>query len=173
MNDFSPHSADPAPLDFSIAAEATPDSDEIERRVRRLENEVNALKDTRALEDRIVVRVSDHFQKAGLAGAYPAASKDRLSRESYARLLFNILIDARLMLLMFFDKRFTLAWTTHLAVWVIIPAILTSGWWFPAAYFPYLGTFLDKFFDLLLGFCVYQALSRDLRRYREMLGLRR
>jgi hypothetical protein len=173
MNDFSPASDEPAPLDFSIAAETSPNTDEIERRVRRLENEVNALKDTRALEDRIVLRVTDHFEKAGLAGAYSAASKDRLSRESYARLLFNILIDARLMLLMFFDKRFTLAWTTHLAVWVIIPAILTSGWWFPAAYFPYLGTFLDKFFDLLLGFCVYRAVSRDLRRYRETLGLRR
>jgi hypothetical protein len=164
---------EPLPHAIAIDESANADAAEIEKRLARLEREIDVLKDTQALEDRVVERITDRLQRVGFgeSNAYP--SKDRLSRESYARLLFNILIDARLMVLTFFNKRFPLAWTTHVAVWILIPAILTSGWWFPAAYFPYLGTFFDKAFDLLLGFCVYRALSREVRRYRESLGLRR
>ena len=169
MNHVASATDEQTPVASLIEVEAV-NLEVIEKRLTNLENEVDGLKDTRAQEDRIVQRVTDQLQKPGFAGAN---LKDRLSRESYARLLFNILIDARLMVLMFFDKRFPLAWTTHVAVWILIPAILTSSWWFPAAYFPYLGTFFDKAFDLLLGFCVYRALSREVRRYRESLGLRR
>ena len=162
-------------MDYSIVAEDYSRHEDLEKRLARLEDEVNTLKDTRALEQRIVARVTENLQKSGFApaGVHPHPEAPRLSRESYARLLFNILIDARLMFLMFFDKRFVLAGTTHLAVWLFIPAILTSSWWFPAAYLPFLGQFLDKLLDLLLAFCVYRALSREVGRYREMLGLRR
>ena len=81
--------------------------------------------------------------------------------------------DARLMFRMLLDKRYVLAWTTHLVVWPSLFAILTSRWWFPIGWIPFVGGSLDKVLDLLLAFCAYKALSRELRRYREMLAHRR
>ena len=73
---------------------------------------------------------------------------------------------------MLLDRRYTQAWTTHVIVWLFIPAILMSSWWFPLAYVPFLGSFLDKLLDLLLAFCVYKALSREVLHYRDMLDRR-
>ena len=79
-----------------------------------------------------------------------------------------MLADARLLVRMLRDKRYTMAWTTHLVVWLFFPAILTSFWWFPLSWIPFIGFVLEKTLDLLLAFCVYKALSRELRRYREI-----
>ncbi len=95
------------------------------------------------------------------------------SRASYAWLLVDMIADGRLLIVMLFDRHYAMAWTTHLIVWLFIPAILTSGWWFPLAWVPILGHYLDKVFDLLLAFCVYKALSRELWRYMEMVRVRR
>ena len=70
---------------------------------------------------------------------------------------------------MMLDSRYHMAWTTHLIVWLFLPAILLSGWWFPLAWLPVVGHYLDKVLDLLLGFCIYKALSRELRRYRDLV----
>jgi hypothetical protein len=83
--------------------------------------------------------------------------------------LLDMVADGRLMLKMLFDRRYTMAWTTYMVVWLFVPAILLSGWWFPLAYVPLIGSYLDKIFDLILAFCIYKALSREAHRYRQLL----
>ncbi|MCI0463457.1 MAG: hypothetical protein L0Z62_41495 [Gemmataceae bacterium] len=80
-------------------------------------------------------------------------------------LLVDLFRELRAMVRMFFDVRYNVAWSTRIIVLILLPLIFTSGWWFPLAYFPFLGTFFMKVLDLLLTFFVYKALSREARRY--------
>jgi hypothetical protein len=80
-------------------------------------------------------------------------------------LLFDLLRELRAMVRMFFDVRYNVGWSARVVVLILLPLIFTSGWWFPLAYFPFLGTFFMKALDLLLTFVVYKALSREARRY--------
>ena len=178
-------------MDLSVdgaPAPAAPPSAEapgLQQRVERLEVAVEALKDTQALEERVVVRVTERLQSTvnalsdkvtanapAAAARKPTAVEDTIARHprgQYVWLFVDMYWSARLMFSMFFDRRYAMAWTTHMIAWLFIPAILTSGWWFPLAWLPIIGTYLDKTLDLLLAFCVYKALSRELRRYREVV----
>ncbi len=80
-------------------------------------------------------------------------------------LFLDLWRELRAMVRMFFDVTYHVAWSTRLTVLVLVPLILTSGWWFPLAYFPVLGTLFDKTLDLVLAFFAYKALSREARRY--------
>jgi hypothetical protein len=185
MNDPATPVDDSISMNLSMEAPAGPEGTDLEARVRRLEEEVGALQDTKALEERIVERVSERLQKVASsdhftavppiqtgAGAAPdwgqATPGGRRRRHGW--LLYDLFADARLILVMLRDRRYAWAWTTHLVVWLFIPAILTSGLWFPLAWIYVIGPPLDKLFDLLLAFCVYKALSREARHYREMCG---
>ena len=48
-----------APMNLSMEAQPAPQGIDLERRVQRLENEINILKDTKALEERVALRVTD------------------------------------------------------------------------------------------------------------------
>jgi hypothetical protein len=180
MNDPGTPVDDSISMNLSMEAPAGPDGTDLEARVRRLEEEVGALQDTKALEERIVERVTERLQKVASSDRFTAVPPIQTGagaapewgqaapRRRHAWLLYDLVADARLIVVMFFDRRYALAWTTHLVVWLFIPAILTSSWWFPPAWIPILGQYLDKLFDLLLAFCVYKALSREVRHYREM-----
>jgi len=183
MNEPATISDFPPAMDLSVEAQPGPDGRDLERRVQSLEKEIGALKDTKALEERVADRVTERLQKttysnqftatppaAGVPPAVPFAKAIPIPRGNYAWLFFDMFVDARFFFLMLFDKRYTLAWTTHVVLWVLIPVILTSAWWFPAAYIPFLGPFLDKALDLILAFFVYKTLSREVSRYRQMLG---
>jgi hypothetical protein len=186
MNDPPTLSAITAPMDLSVETQTTLNGSDLEGRVRRLEEEITALKDTKALEERVALRVAERLQKNAVADQFtataPAGSRARgtasfsderpvqAARASYKWLLFDMVADARLIVRMLFDNRYAQAWTTHLVVWLFIPAILTSRWWFLPAYIPFIGSFFDKALDLLLAFCVYKALSREARRYRDIFG---
>ena len=184
MNDPATLSDLPPPMNLSVDGLTRPDGLDLAKRVERLEGDVSALKDSSALEERVVARVTERLQKntrsdqftatpppaSPAHNSYPEATPIPATAGSYAWLFFDMFTDARLMILMMLDRRYTVAWTTHLVVWVFIPAILTSGWWFPFAYLPFFGHLLDKLLDLLLAFGVYKALGRELHRYREVLG---
>ena len=188
MND--PATLADVPLNLSVDGPADPDSSELAQRIARLENEVCALKastltDNAALENRLVERVTERLQKAvrsdHITATPPMASAPRAAfaeapqrspSHGYSWLFIDMFTDARLMVLMLLDRRYSVAWTTHLIFWVFVPAILTSGWWFPFAYLPFLGHPVDKLLDLLLAFGVYKALSREVRCYREAINHR-
>src|SRR2546429_621023 len=132
MNDPAPLSADSGPLNLSVDTQATL---ALEKRVQCLEDDVKVLKDTTSLEERVVERVTDHLRKTTLAdkfsagparGALPTSLKDGpAARGRYTWLFFDMASEARLLLVMLFDRRYALAWTTHMVVWLFIPAILT------------------------------------------------
>jgi hypothetical protein len=191
MNDPATLSDIP-PLNLSVDEHAASDSLELTHRIERLENEVAALKagarqESAALEERICERVTERLQRSTRAdqftatppmgsaarASYAEPTPSRPSARGYAWLFVDMFADARLMVLMLMDRRYTVAWTTHLVVWLFVPAILTSAWWFPFAYLPFFGHPFDKLLDLLLAFGVYKALSREVRRYREVIKERR
>jgi hypothetical protein len=188
MNDSAMPLDGSAPMNLSVEAQPGAVGADLEQRVQRLEEEIDALKDTKALEERVVERVTERLRKEagsdrftatppsqpvlGPASSYWDQAAAGARRTRHAWLLYDLFADARLIVVMLFDRRYALAWTTHLVVWLFIPAILTSWWWFPPAWIPILGHFLDKLFDLLLAFCVYKALSREARHYRELLDQR-
>ncbi len=189
MND--PATIADAPLNLSVDGHAGADALELAQRVARLENDVcglkaNAVKDSAALENRIVERVTERLQKNAssdqVTATPPMASAARATfaepplqpafRRGYSWLFVDMFTDARLIVLMLLDRRYSVAWTTHLVFWVVVPAILTSGWWFPLAYLPFLGHPVDKLLDLFLAFGVYKALSREVHSYREAISHR-
>jgi hypothetical protein len=186
MNDHGTSADAPAPMNLSVDGQPGQNGADLDQRVQRLEAQVAALGDAKELEERIAQRVTERLrtseQFTAKAPVTPGPAQADLPYEEppfrpmpghYAWLFVDMLADARLMFLMLLDRRYAMAWTTHLVVWLFVPAILLSGWWFPVAYFPILGPYLDKVLDLLLAFCVYKALSRETRRYREVLEHRR
>lgn len=154
---------------------------DLEARVQRLEETVAALQDTHDLEERIVERVTERLQheaprtQSVTAQAPQPAPRFALAAASSTPpdpgtrwLLVDMVASARLLVRMLCDRRFHLAWNTHLIVWTCLAAIALSGWWFPPAYLFAVGTYFEKAVDLLLAFCIYKALSRELRRYRAL-----
>ncbi len=187
MNEPVPHAHGPPPVILSMDVQPSPSGTSLEARVRQLEDEIVALRNTKALEERIVDKVTERLQRATGADRFTAAAPRRPgttgevlasienmspTRGGFAWLFVDMFVDGRLMCLMLWDKRYTMAWTTHLVVWLFIPAIITSRWWFPASYIPFIGGFADKILDLLLAFGVYKALSREVKRYRNTLDVR-
>ena len=63
MNDSAPHSDNPPPVNLSMEAQTDFGRVDLERRVQHLEDEVNALKDTKALEERVAAKVTERLQK--------------------------------------------------------------------------------------------------------------
>jgi hypothetical protein len=88
-------------------------------------------------------------------------------------LLFDLAAEMRAMVSMFFDRNYHTAWTTRIAVLVLIPMILLSHWWFAFAWVPLVGPILDKILNLALAFFLYKALSREAHRYLETAGRHR
>jgi hypothetical protein len=101
----------------------------------------------------------------------PPAPWPRLVRRSW--LLIDLAAELRAMVRMFFDIHYHVGWTTRLIVFVLVPVILLSHWWFPLAWVPLVGRYVDKVLDLFLAFFVYKALSREAQRYLETRGGRR
>jgi hypothetical protein len=86
-------------------------------------------------------------------------------------LFFDLIDELRTMVRMFFDVRYHVAWSTRLTVLVLLALIFTSGLWCPLGWIWFIGAILDKVIDLILAFFVYRALSREVRRYREIKAL--
>jgi hypothetical protein len=96
------------------------------------------------------------------------ARRPGVKRHSW--LLFDLIAELRAMVGMFFDVRYHIAWSTRLTVLILLALILTSGLWSPLSWIPIVSGIIDKVVDLILAFCVYHALSREVRRYREIKG---
>jgi hypothetical protein len=170
------------------------------QRVQRLEDAVAALQDTQHLEDRVYERVTERLQGKPAAAPsravktmiaaerrttepQPATAEEPLPAapallpaltapllRPSAWLLFDLISEARTILRMFFDIRYRVAWSTYLVVLVLVPFIITSHWWVPLSGFPVVGPLIDKVVDLILAFVVFKVLSREARRYREVVA---
>jgi hypothetical protein len=151
--------------DLSVG-ESEPALAALERRVQHLEEAVTALQEHQRAENSQV--------KVGAPPAEnPPPPQEHVERRTFSDLpparsswlLVDILSEARIMVRMFFDIHFKMAWYTRPAVVILLLMILTSGLWL--GWVPLLGFVLIKIWDLVLAFLIYKILSREARRYRE------
>jgi len=133
----------------------------LEERVRQLEQVVAALQDTRALEERVVERVSAQVKPSPLSGVresagvllqagrhlLPAAVSVLAEQGAPAAaavpapaaappprqswILFGVYAELRAIVRMYLDPRFRLTWQARLGPLVLLPAIALSGLWLP------------------------------------------
>jgi hypothetical protein len=80
---------------------------------------------------------------------------------------FDAYAEVRAVLRMFVDPRYPMSWASRLAPLALALLLLTSGYWAPGAGIPYVGTMIDKLWDLPLAFLLFKLLSHEARRYRE------
>lgn len=85
-------------------------------------------------------------------------------------LLFDFLAELRLILRMFFDIHYRVAWSTRVIVLVLVPMILLVHWWLPLSGVWVVGALIQHVVIMFLAFFVYKALSREARRYAESKG---
>jgi hypothetical protein len=148
--------------DEPVGAEGHGNGAALERRVRRLEDAVASLQDTRQLEDRVVERLS-RLQPAPAAPAREA-NTGRLILEATRRLLpapavevvpnpadaaprspaslpaprsvwflYDTYLELRVLLRMFVDPRYRLTWTTRTVPLFLLAAMFLPGLWVPGA----------------------------------------
>ncbi len=170
----------------------------LEQRVRRLEDAVAILQDTRQLEDRVCERVAKRVHRdsahaiqesagaiadagrkilptaLGMLGAKAdSAEQEHQSSSSFLRrpwLLFDAYAEARSMVRMYFDPRYRMSWQARTVPLILLVALLTSGFWLPGTSIPVMGSIFDKLVDIVLAFLAFKILSREARRYREVIA---
>ncbi len=197
--DRGKRSGEPAVLPGN-GAERPADSspEQLEHRVRRLEEAVAGLQDTRPMEERIVERVtekvaatvgtkeSSSFVTEAGRHLLPGALGQSTNPGSFAEngpaafgsaprrgWFFEAYDDLRAMVRMFSDRRYRphMTWTGFLTPFVLLVCIL-AVWLFMPTSLPLVGPLLklfDKLVDLILAFFAYKILIREVRRYREMV----
>jgi len=150
-------------------------------RVSKLEETVEALRDTENLETRIVERLRSrhdpaedvgrasqpvHPQETDVVHPSQQTPSPSLSSDPVKSpwLLFDMFREFTNMLAMLFDMSFHLGWTTRVIVIVILAVMMTCDWWmFPINVIPFgIGT---KIVNLLLGFVLFKVVSWETRRY--------
>jgi hypothetical protein len=191
MTEQAVAAGDAGVVDGGVPLGNTFDLPALEQRVRRLEDAVAQLQDTRYLEDRVLERLAARGRlnavrdSAGLildAGRQllPVAADvirtETRAAESHARatpaaaprtwLAFDIFADVRTMVKMFFDRRYRLSWTCRVVPAILLIFILLSQWLVPGAGIPLLGPILDKLIDVVLALVALKILSREAARYR-------
>jgi hypothetical protein len=168
--------------------------DGLESRVRRLEDAVAALQDTRDLEERVVRRVGDCVRRDSHGGRDsgllvsasrqllpaalevlrpPAVERPALppppSGLRGPRFVLDALAELRAIVRMYMDPRHRLSWTAYVVPFALVCLIATSWIWIPGtALLPgTVGTLVMKTVDLILAFVLYKFLSREARWYRD------
>lgn len=172
----------------SEATEATAEAvlHALEQRVHKLEQMVVVLQNTQVLEERIVerlsrkpevTRVEQVVSAPPLATLYPVALPSASPSAAKPRwIVLELMADLKSMVLMFFDIRFHVAWTTRLMALIVLPVILTG---IPFAYLPIISSIpilaglVPSVIHLFLAFFLFKFLCRDAQRYRESRAIRR
>jgi hypothetical protein len=100
--------------------------------------------------------------------SYPAAAVAAMTKGARRRWpLFDAWTEARAIVRMFVDPRYSLPWSSRLLALVLLAAFVTSKFWLPLTSLPIAGTLFDKTVDLVLGFALFKVLGHEARRYRE------
>lgn len=181
--------ATPAPEPLEPSLELRPRRDRwkvLEQRLAKLEQAVAQWPDASALQERLLRHLREEAPAANGAWADKVQAEPPSLRprddpsESRAApppvpappvavsagwLLFDTWRELRLIARMFRDLRYRVRWFTWFIVLLFLPIILLSEWWFPPAWIPVIGGYLDKIMCVILAFVVYKALSREAKRY--------
>jgi hypothetical protein len=159
------------------------DHELLESRIRRLEAELDRMRNSAAAETRVAHQFSSASADASggflgrlLAPSSPAKPHHGTPNLSsmvpsgvrHSWLLFDALAELRAMYWMFFDPRYHLSWTARLVPLVFAILIMTSYYWTPGTSLPFfIGTAIEKLCDLILAYFLYKLLAHESRRYRE------
>ena len=176
-------------------AEGDAAQDALQERIRRLEDAIAALQDTRSLEERVLNRVSETVRPRAAESSFQRFDGDRRPTPppaaTHAPLplpplppfksltpgalrsgwtLIELIGEIRTFVRMFFDIRYRVSWFAWLVTVVGLSFALLSHWVVPFAYLPVVGPLLDKVVDLFLILFIYKILSLEAQRYREVVA---
>lgn len=181
----------PAPADEPLepptaGAPEPPATPSLEQRIQRLEEAVTLLQDRRASKPPVAAvpvapppaptAIRLDVNKASppavpMATHVPAAVPSlvhSVTRGNLLAFLWDTWAEARAIVRMFVDPRYSLPWSARALPLVLLAAILTSKFWVPFASIPFLGDwFLVKLVDLLIAFLLFKWLGHEARRYRQ------
>jgi hypothetical protein len=166
--------------------------DALHERVRRLEDAIAALQDTRSLEERVLNRVTENVLPRATETSFRRLDGDRRATSpppAPAPLpplpslksptpgvlhsgwtLFELIGEIRTFVRMFFDIRYRVSWFTWLVTVIGLCFVLLSHCIVPFAFVPLVGPVLDKVVDVILILFIYKVLSLEAQRYREALA---
>jgi len=159
----------------------------LEERVRRLEDALAVLQDTRQIETRVAQRVADRLTQVtaipvaeGASGRVPSGKaikpepsapprpSDLLAGARRSWLLFDLIAEARIILRMYVDPRYSMTWTGRTLPLILLAAFLFSTYWVPLSGLPLIGYLVVKVVELLIAFVLFKLLFYEARRYREV-----
>lgn len=193
MENHTTATADPdLPGPNHTAAEGHLAEDALHERIRRLEDAIAALQDTRSLEERVLNRVNETVRPRAAESAFQRLDGERRPTPAPALApvplpplppikpltsgglrsgwsLFELIGEIRTFFRMFFDIRYRVSWFTWLVTVVGLVFVLLSHWVIPFAYLPLVGPVLDKVVDVFVILFIYKVLSLEAQRYREVL----
>jgi hypothetical protein len=175
-----PVSATPAPVPSAAPYD-------LEQRVRRLEEALAQLQDeysSAGFREKLASR-SEELVRSSHLGLLVQAGQQLLADESTAaapapgvvvprrvpmvrHMLFDLWAEARAVFRMYVDPRHRLTWTGRTIPVCLLVMIVTSGWWFPLAWLPVVGVYVDKVFDVVIAYALYKVVSHESRRYRQI-----
>jgi hypothetical protein len=192
MENHSSTTADPAiPRPEPSLAGSDLANEALGERIRRLEDAIATLQDTRSLEERVLNRVSETVRPRVAESAFQRLDGDRRPTPAPAPLplppmpplkalspgalrsgwtLFELAGEIRTFVRMFFDVRYRVSWFTWLVTVIGLSFALLSHWVMPYYFIPILGPVLDKVVDVLVVLFIYKVLSLEAQRYREVLA---
>jgi hypothetical protein len=170
-------------------------ADSLEQRVRRLEDAVAAMQDMSPLEERLVERVAQRVQQQSsatgsgssnllfdpgrhlLPAAIGTVNNEGDASQAYGSstspsagspwLLVDLITELRTMVRMFLDRRYRATWTARVVPLTALILIVLS--WLLVSGLVLVGPLLDRLVDVVLVIVAYKVLSREARRYREMV----
>ena len=84
-------------------------------------------------------------------------------------LLFDVATEFRAIYAMLFDRRFQFTWAGRLVPLAALVLIILSYW--TVGSIPFVGGILDRLVNVALIVIAYKVLSREARRYRELVAV--
>jgi hypothetical protein len=181
------------PAAAGFTADPTESVEELEHRVRRLEDAVAALQDTQIMEDRVVERVAQRLDRSPLSlhdapglivdaprmllpktvdplpDDEPTANGAAATAVRSTWLLLEVFREFRAILRMLTDYRYRMTWTGRI-IPLIALGVAFFSWFLIGGRFLYLGDWVDKAVDVVLIVVVYKVLTREVQRYHELLA---
>jgi hypothetical protein len=179
-----------------VAASASPQPSPVtsfEDRIRRLEDQVENLRDTRKLEDRVTERIAKRLERKQAnsaikvpvaTGAEPTKSppmaaiappqdlppvvviEGKSAKQPW--LIVDIVTEFKAMLQMFLDIRyrvFYMTWQTKVYPPMLLGMFFLSWLLLSGSL---IGSIIDRVAQLVIAFFLYKVLSREAHRYREI-----
>jgi hypothetical protein len=161
----------------------------LEDRVRRLEDAMAVLQDTRRLEERVAERVAGRLNRGSLtteaANISASASRALMPVARYATrvadtatqsangiglrqswLLLDFFQEVRAIIRMYFDRRYRFTILARVVPITGLVLILLS--WLMISGITFIGPILDRCFEIVLVCIVYKVLTREAQRYRHV-----